>query len=380
MDKETQELFGMIDENQKKIISQQAIKEQEKLKIDKYNSVKNKKSKGIGNLKKIKKAVILTLSIGTVVIISSKIIKLEEPSVTSKISNEVVTQENIVEEIKENKFDNKTHTKELIEHNEKIIDTATQKEELNDNETTKEETDTDSFTKKTNSNENEEFIKGEAFDQDKGYNKGFNFFYSTNYNEYLEKYSKMYGVDYNLMLAIFMQESVGGLDTNSASAVGIGQIERTDRSGSDMVYNYETGKVEEINYNNIDMDEQNVKVACQIMQYSANKYGPNICAMLTNYNQGPTTTTKIVNEIARQKGCTTDDLKYDTTISDWSGYIRLCTSYGDPNYIQNVLSFCGNEKFSFYVEGEKYLVDINTGEYTKLETNDDIYEISHKSK
>lgn len=366
MNKEDQELFNMINASPKRnqqVVTEQQIEQpkKENLKLQKTNKYKNKKAKQFINMAK---GIVVVFGIGTAVVCTVNLIdklKPDDPSENisaefyveddaSPIKKEVIDEIDIEDDPYRVKiFDDEEKYEEPIENNQEI-------------------------------EEQEEFVKGPAFDGEEVYNNAYKFFNNTNYNEYLEKYSKMYGVDYNLMVALFMQESHCGLKLNNPCAVGIGQIEKTDRSGSDMVYNYETGKMEEINYNYIESDEQNVKVSCQMMQYGANKFGLNIGAILTNYNQGITTTNTIVKEIAKQKGCTVEDLKYDTTISDWSRYIRICTDSGDPNYIQNVLSFLGNDTVSFCTNGEKYRINLNTGEYEKIDINDDIYEISHKTK
>lgn len=362
MNQEDQELFNMINESPKRnnqvMINESQV---EKIKIDKTNKYKKAKK-----LKNIAKGAVIVIGIGTAVFFTANLIeklKIEKPN------ENIESQYYVEEDVKQIQKEEKIERKEIEDTEEKEF----RLKKFDDEEKNIEQT--------PNANiEIEDFIKGPQFETDKVYDDAYNFFNNTNYNEYLEKYSKMYGVDYNLMVALFMQESFCGLKTNSSCAVGIGQIEKTDRSGSDKVYNYETGQMEEINYNHIESDEQNVKVSCQMMQYGANKFGLNVCAMLTNYNQGITTTNNIVKEIARQRGCTVDDLKYDTAITDWSGYIRVCTKSGDPNYIQNVLSFLGNETISYYINGEQYRVNIKTGEYEKLDTNNEIYEVSHKTK
>lgn len=352
MDKETQELFGMIDSNQEKFIKQE-IKEQEKFTIDRTNSLKKKKAKELDNLKKIRNITILALAIGTVAIVGSRIIKVDEPTITTEIINETPTQENVIDDPQAAKINRVIN----IENDNKRKILAEEPEEKIEKEAPSEE------------QEEETFIKGPAFEEDEEYSRYYEEFKKSNSNKYLKKYCKIYGVDYNLMVALFMQESKLGHDLSNSYAWGIGQIEDTNRDGADIVHNYETGEDEKIDYGYLSVEEHNIQVACQMMQYGANYAGANVCAMLTNYNQGITSTRKIACEVKRQKGQSTEGFRNDSKIEDWSGYIRVCTDQGDPNYISKVLSWLGNDTISYYSDGEKYEVNLETGTYTIVDEN-----------
>ena len=110
------------------------------------------------------------------------------------------------------------------------------------------------------------------------------------YQGIIDKYSKRYGVDANLMLAIGAHErGIHSTVRDSGGAIGLMQIQVNVWNGSTIsVYNYETGQKEylhitEAKLANIDF---NIQVGCAIFQNNLKTFNYDVVAAVQAYNYG----------------------------------------------------------------------------------------------
>lgn len=180
----------------------------------------------------------------------------------------------------------------------------------------------------------------------------------NNYYNIIEKYSNMYGLPVNLMVAMAANESSGDCNAKSnAGAYGLFQIKAEGNwnwLGKNITtYNFEKNETETItvcqNENGI-IDskmlfnpEYNTKVACMILQYNLGLCDYDILCALQTYNYG-TKSVKLKKEYNK----------------DWINYRDEYLN--DSKYIESVLSFIEQESLILtYMDSEDnvYNVSIN---------------------
>ena len=178
------------------------------------------------------------------------------------------------------------------------------------------------------------------------------------YNAVVTKYSNMYGLPSNLMLAVGTQER-GTHSTKASPGGGFGLFQIQVENGWNWVgksitaYNFELGQLETIvvcqkEDGSIDVNmladlEYNTKVACMIMAYDLAYCDYDIIAALQTYNSGT--------------GVVSLKEKYG---DDWVNYRENLP--GDSEYIEHVLSYIlEDDSLLKYkdLNGKDYFVDIN---------------------
>lgn len=168
------------------------------------------------------------------------------------------------------------------------------------------------------------------------------------YGELITKYSNMYGLDPNLMIAVATQESgVHNPSVDTSSAIGLMQIEKAVWNNKSItVYNYETKENETFN---IDIDtmrdlESNIKLGCMIMRQQMDYMRNNPVAALWSYNYGYGNMNVVLNAYAKEKGVSINsvlDNYYDFSYITNKFYANL-VSNGDSYYVEHVLSYMGD--------------------------------------
>lgn len=164
------------------------------------------------------------------------------------------------------------------------------------------------------------------------------------YGEIITKYANMYGIDPDLMIAVATQESgVHTEYTGGSGATGLMQIENEIWiNNSVTAFNYETGEKDTIyiTEENIDDLDINIQTGCMIMQQSLKYMDNNPIAGIECYNKGYGNMDTIINGYANECGITKEEVLTNTEDIGWLEY-RNTISAGDPNYIENVLSWYG---------------------------------------
>ena len=168
------------------------------------------------------------------------------------------------------------------------------------------------------------------------------------YGELITKYSNMYGLDPNLMIAVATQESgVHNSYDETTAAIGLMQIEKSVWNNKSItVYNYETKEDETLNINLDTMInlETNIKLGCMIMRQQMDYMRNNPVAALWSYNYGYGNMNVVLNAYTKEKGVSINsvlDNYYDFSYITNKFYANL-VSNGDSYYVEHVLSYMGD--------------------------------------
>ncbi len=166
------------------------------------------------------------------------------------------------------------------------------------------------------------------------------------YGDIIAKYSKMYGLDANLMLAIATQERGEHSEVMDAGgATGLMQIQNSVWSNSKLkAYNFKEHNWEEIVVDEAMLSdlEYNVKIGCMIFQSYLKQMDYNICAAAQSYNMGCGTVERLIRQYAGESNQSIDQILSSQTNIGWID-LRNLIPYGDPEYLEHVLSYCGND-------------------------------------
>lgn len=204
------------------------------------------------------------------------------------------------------------------------------------------------------------------------------------------KYGEMYGVDPKLLFAIACQESSLKHQANipkdgksfNKPAIGICQIENLPAHDIS-AYNYITDCVDTLTLsleNMCDYD-MNIQACAMKMQKNIINYHGNIYLALQRYNYG-SIARFAVSEYANEIGSTDDLVKENYKDCGWIKYVHDIhnnpkkyyseweyDTYGDPNYINNVLRYFDSDTCTYYYNNLKCTFDFNTNElYTNIKT------------
>ena len=187
--------------------------------------------------------------------------------------------------------------------------------------------------------------------------------HAQKYEDVIKKYSDMYGLDAKLMLAIATQErGEHSSEMDSGGATGLMQIQNSVWLGESIkAYNFETGDWETvvIDQDMISSLEGNVKAAAMIMQSYLKHTNYNICQSVQSYNMGPYAVDNMVRQYCSSEGKNMDDVRANQGDFGWLVF-RDNSSFGDPRYLEHVLSYCGdNCQFTFLKPESKGTAVVN---------------------
>ena len=170
-----------------------------------------------------------------------------------------------------------------------------------------------------------------------------------NYYELISKYATMYGIDPNLMLAIATQErGTHSEKIDVDGGLGLMQLQysiwHTTNGAVLSAYNYETNETDVFECPLQDMEklENNVRYGCMIFQNCMRYMNNNPIAAIQCYNFGSSNMKKVFNSYYISTGITMEEALADEKNLDWLDY-RIDAQVGDPNYVENVLSYLGPE-------------------------------------
>lgn len=181
-------------------------------------------------------------------------------------------------------------------------------------------------------------------------------FVKENYGDIIEKYSKMYGLDSDLICAIATQErGVHSNTVDEGGAIGLMQVQVAVWNGSKVrTFNYETGEYETIKVTLDDLKDVdfNIKTGCAIFQNYLKQMQGNIVAATQTYNMGPGTMKKILSNYSSSSGKTIDEILNDIDDLSWMDY-RNSSYAGDPDYIEHVFRYYANDNLNELQTGIK---------------------------
>lgn len=158
------------------------------------------------------------------------------------------------------------------------------------------------------------------------------------YFEIINKYSNMYNLDPNIILAIATQErGVHSDKIDSGGAIGLMQIEVSVWNNKDITtFNYEINKneTEHITIEKLKDEDYNIKVGCMIFSTYLKQMNGNIPAAIQSYNMGPSSVNKILDTYCSCCGKTKDEVLKQNDLG-WLLY-RNSSYSGDPFYFEHV--------------------------------------------
>ena len=190
------------------------------------------------------------------------------------------------------------------------------------------------------------------------------------YSELINKYSQMYGLDSDLVTAIATQErGIHSGIKDDGGATGLMQIQNAvwvDEKLS--AYNFETKTLETIivNEKSLSYVDYNIKVGCMILQTVLKYMNYNTLAAVQCYNMGHGNMETILNAYSYDSGKSVKEILNDVTDTNWMNY-RYLIKKGDPEYIEEVFSWLGNdvELINKKDDGTEVCFNINTLEQVK---------------
>lgn len=204
----------------------------------------------------------------------------------------------------------------------------------------------------------------------------------------IEKYSYQYGIDPEIMLAIACKES--SLDHEGClpegprynnNAIGMMQLEEIHDGEKFTAYNYETEQYDTETYtiDNVKDYDTNVKIACMMFQNAIEKYKGNIYMAIQSHNYGEMVDV-MVSMTANDRNITPEILMENPFDIDWTKYLEEIyknpkkydstwkyDTYGDPNYLNTIISLCTDNNVYYKCDGESYCFDLNDGFKSKQE-------------
>lgn len=182
-----------------------------------------------------------------------------------------------------------------------------------------------------------------------------------NYYGLIDKYSKMYGLDSNLVLGVATQErGVHSTKMDPGGATGLMQIQNSVWLNQEVTaYNFELGRNEtiKIDSNKIKNLETNIKLGCMILQncFRYMKYNPLVSIQC--YNMGYGNMRKILDTYSYNSNKSIDEILSDVYDTGWMEYRNLI-KVGDQNYVENVLSWIGSDIELHIVDRNGQLIDL----------------------
>ena len=183
------------------------------------------------------------------------------------------------------------------------------------------------------------------------------------YTEAIKQYADMYGVDYELMLAIATQErGIHSETRDSGGAIGLFQIENIWNNEELTAYNYETKEYETITVDENKLSDvfYNIKVGCMVFQTALNYMNYNIPAAIQCYNMGYGNMQRILNACSNATGKSVSEILSDPTNLDWLQYRNYAVG-GDKQYLENVSSYMDqNTEINIYNGDEEINMNIKT--------------------
>ena len=190
------------------------------------------------------------------------------------------------------------------------------------------------------------------------------------YGDMISKYAKMYGIDPKLAIAVATQETKTGIHKSTmddGGATGLMQIQNDVWVGNYVTaYNFETKKVEslKVTNNNIGQVESNIKMGCMILQNAMEYMDHNILAGIQCYNMGCGNVNAILDAYSKYSGKSRNAILKDVADTGWMDF-REIIKVGEPNYVEKVFSWMGEDNSIKNVKRDGSLVSINVGNQTE---------------
>ena len=165
----------------------------------------------------------------------------------------------------------------------------------------------------------------------------------NNYSDIIIKYSKKYGIDPEIMIAIAKQERGFHSSRSDGYATGLMQIENNVWIGETIrVFNYDIDDFESIKVTEdlISSLDGNIKVGCMIFSIALSQMKNNVIAAIQCYNMGyGNMVYKILREYSYDCGKSVFEVLEDPTDIGWLDYRNVVKNQGDKYYLERILSY-----------------------------------------
>ncbi len=169
----------------------------------------------------------------------------------------------------------------------------------------------------------------------------------NNYFNIISKYSKIYGVDENLMLAIATQErGAHSEEIDQGNGIGLFQANLDAWNMKEITaYNFETNEYETefVTEEKLKSLDFNVKFGCMSFQNNLNYANYNIPVAIQMYNYGIGNMNLMFDYMANEQNCQITDFYNDPSNLSWINYTTFVNggdkSRGDDEYLKHVMNY-----------------------------------------
>lgn len=199
-------------------------------------------------------------------------------------------------------------------------------------------------------------------------------FVKTYYNEQIEKYAKITGIDKEIFECIIAQETGKNtsLELNKGGAIGPAQIQYNIHINQEKtLYNIETGETETFIVTDklLKTIDGNLKTCAAILQEQLINYQGNIFLTIQSYNFGQGAMKIVTTNAANSTNQNVDNFIAEPLNLDWIEFIEKYSlekekktgqKYGNPNYINDTLSFYSKDTIIAKYTHPLYNNDVNT--------------------
>lgn len=134
--------------------------------------------------------------------------------------------------------------------------------------------------------------------------------FPVKYIDLVEKYSKKYNVDPELVMAVINAES--GFDENAVSGKGASGLMQIMQPTADWAA--EKIGIEDYSYSRINEPEINIEIGCWYLSTLMKSYNNDLTCVIAAYNAGSTNVTKWINDERYSKtGSSLDSIPFEET-------------------------------------------------------------------
>lgn len=170
-------------------------------------------------------------------------------------------------------------------------------------------------------------------------------FVKQNYGQLIDYYSKMYGLNTDIMIAIATQErGVHSEHMDEGGATGLMQIQNSAWVGEYLkVYNNKLDREEEIVVSSDMLTglEDNIKLGCMIFASYLKHLNNNVLAAIQCYNMGYGSMITILNCYGYECNKSRDEILNNPEDIGWLKY-RNVVGIGDSHYLERILAYVGD--------------------------------------
>lgn len=189
-----------------------------------------------------------------------------------------------------------------------------------------------------------------------------------NYGDTIQKYSEISGIDSSLLTCIFAQERGTHSDEiDPLGTIGIAQIQYNQHVGYvRSIENVLTNEKENFQVTDelVKSLDGNIKTGTAILQNMIKEYNGNTLIALQAYNYGAGAMNQVLRNAEARTGISVEEMIHNPTCLVWLEDAKnyMDGTYGDPNYITNVLRRYKKETFTAIYQENPVIYERNQNE------------------